>query len=307
MSAPAMTRLRPSRKQFGSSGRWGVVRGRGFIRRAAGRLVGSIAWIVLGVLGIYASIAGLAIAWAAITGYKPSRAALTPRRRSSSGRPCWFRSSSESGPHRHPDHQGRHGPGIRDGRGGAVRLLPAILGDGGTIASLLPNLGLGCSSPGSALAAAAQPLPPGSRPIVDVRNPSLLEHEAFQLSLLSTARRIASPASCSRHGSSSAPRRTRPLLVERVDPACSSARRQPAPRRTSPARELIFFISAGSSSSFSEPIFTARAARRRQGPLLVHVRPCALATERCTLASAPITAASCPAPPAGSSTPPFAP
>ncbi|MGA2641745.1 MAG: hypothetical protein ABSG21_12690 [Spirochaetia bacterium] len=43
---------------------------RGFLGALVGGLLGSAVWILIGSIGFYAGIAGLAIAWAAFTGYK---------------------------------------------------------------------------------------------------------------------------------------------------------------------------------------------------------------------------------------------
>ena len=146
---------------------------RGFIGALAGGLVGSVAWILLGVLGIYASIAGLAIAWAAITGYKLFKGGINTAAPIVIGAAVLVSVLfGEAAGIVIQIIKAGTAQGYNLNVGDAVRVLPMMLRDGGTIASLLPNLGLGLLFAGLGSWRLLRNLyRQGAAPIVDVRRP----------------------------------------------------------------------------------------------------------------------------------------
>ncbi len=146
---------------------------RGLIGALVGGLIGSIAWILIGTIGFYASIAGLVIAWAAMTGYKLLKggnnttapivigvAVLVSVLFAEAAGIVIQIMKADLG-------EGYHA-GLRD----AIRILPLMLRDGDTVVSLLPNLGLGLLFAGLG---SWRPLRnlyrQGAAPIVDIRRP----------------------------------------------------------------------------------------------------------------------------------------
>lgn len=146
---------------------------RGFIGALAGGLVGSIAWIVLGVLGIYASIAGFAIAWAAITGYRLFKGGINTAAPIVIGAAALIAVLfGEAAGIVIQIIKAGTAQGYDLGVAGAIRILPAMLGDGDTIRSLLPNLGLGLLFAGlGSWRLLSNLYRQGAAPIVDVRRP----------------------------------------------------------------------------------------------------------------------------------------
>jgi hypothetical protein len=146
---------------------------RGFLGALAGGLVGSVAWILIGTLGFYASIAGFVIAWAAIKGYKLLKGGT------STAAPFLIGAAiiasvlfAEAAGIVIQVMKAGAGPGYDVSVGAAVRILPEILRDGDTIVSLLPNLGLGLLFAGLGSWRLLRTLyRQGAAPVVEMRRP----------------------------------------------------------------------------------------------------------------------------------------
>jgi hypothetical protein len=117
---------------------------RGILGALLGALAGSVAWIAIGALGFYASIAGLAIAWMAAKGYAVLKGGVfraTPF--IVAGAVLAAIVFAEGSGVVIQIVKAARSQGYDIGVDGAIRLLPAVLSDGETLVGMLPNFGLG--------------------------------------------------------------------------------------------------------------------------------------------------------------------
>ncbi len=117
---------------------------RGLVGALAGGLLGSVLWILLGTIGFYASIAGLAIAWAASRGYTLLKGGLNRATPFVIGAVILFSVlfAEAAGIVIQLLKAGRS-QGYDVGIRAAILALPAVLSDGDVLVGMLPSLGLG--------------------------------------------------------------------------------------------------------------------------------------------------------------------